>query len=116
MEAKELKAIAFEFMETYGESKVLLTADGQTFLPSHRHDAENHIRAERLVPPVVFEFEKEPGHKLQEPSSKSQEPGDELQEPGSKSKEPGDKLQEPGSKSQVPRAKFQELGRSTKNK
>lgn len=101
MTQEELKAMATEFMEAYGESKVLMTADGQTFLPGHRHDAENHIRAEKVVPPVVFEFEAEvedPSPKLQAPSPKLQATSSKPQDTSSKGKNQKGKAENPETK------------------
>ena len=57
MEKEQLKAIADEyFAQDASVNKVLVTPDGQLFLPEMRYAAENHIRTMKLTPPECFEF------------------------------------------------------------
>ncbi|HHN47362.1 MAG TPA: hypothetical protein ENN08_00215 [Bacteroidales bacterium] len=61
MEQQELKVIADRFLgENPHVDYVLLTADGQVFLPRQRNAAENHIRQSAIEPPTCFEFTRLP--------------------------------------------------------
>lgn len=75
MTQEDLRAIADAYFEEQPQlTEVLMTVDGQLFLPDHRNAAENHIREQGLVPPVVFEFGRDESSKTQDPRPKPQDP------------------------------------------
>ena len=103
MTKEELRAIADAYFEEQPQlTEVLITVDGQLFLPDHRNAAENHIREQRLGPPVVFEF-----GKIEEPSSKPQIPSPKIEEPSPKIEEPSPKIEEPSPKIEEPSPKVE---------
>lgn len=73
MEIEQLKAIADEFFaQETSVNMVVLTPDGQLFLPEMRYAAENHIRTMKLTPPECFEFERPKPDKTEDKPKKKQ--------------------------------------------